>query len=299
MGLRTYLGLKRPAPSSRRPRIGIVAPVKDEAPFLLEWIAYHRALGVEHFLIGDNGGDDGTSELLQALAAAGVIRRTDWLGVRALQKSFYETSIPLMVDLVDVVAMIDADEFLRPLNGLDNIPEAIAEIFARPEAAAASLHWASYGSSGRDEPGEGLVIERFTYRAPEANILNRFYKTVVRPECFGGVIAHKVRLTDGEYVNDLGVANHLSPLTEAVLANSVNWNRLRVDHFVVKSRAEFAAKRRRGRASTIDGIHHDRFFEERDRNEVFDPMPADFIARTKAEIKLLAELLDAPSATAF
>ncbi len=45
---------------------------------MLEWIAYHRALGVEHFVIGDNGGSDLTSELLLALDAAGLIVRLDW-----------------------------------------------------------------------------------------------------------------------------------------------------------------------------------------------------------------------------
>jgi hypothetical protein len=41
-------------------RVGIVAIAKNEARFLLEWVAFHRAVGIRHFFIVDNGGDDGT-----------------------------------------------------------------------------------------------------------------------------------------------------------------------------------------------------------------------------------------------
>jgi len=32
--------------------------VREEAGYLLEWIAYHRVLGVKIFLLADNGGSD-------------------------------------------------------------------------------------------------------------------------------------------------------------------------------------------------------------------------------------------------
>jgi hypothetical protein len=37
--------------------LAIAAPVRCEAPYLIEWIAYHRALGIKLLLLGDNGGD--------------------------------------------------------------------------------------------------------------------------------------------------------------------------------------------------------------------------------------------------
>ena len=42
-------GVRRAVDPRWRPRIAIVAPAKQEAAYLLEWIAYHRALGVEIF----------------------------------------------------------------------------------------------------------------------------------------------------------------------------------------------------------------------------------------------------------
>ncbi len=46
--------------------VSIGAVMKQEAPYIVEWVAWHRALGIE-LIIADNGGTDGTSELLAKL----------------------------------------------------------------------------------------------------------------------------------------------------------------------------------------------------------------------------------------
>ena len=38
--------------------LAICAIFRDEAPFLDEWIAFHRLMGVEHFFLYDNGSVD-------------------------------------------------------------------------------------------------------------------------------------------------------------------------------------------------------------------------------------------------
>jgi hypothetical protein len=54
----------------------------------LEWIAYHRTLGIEAFLLADNGGDDGTSALLQDLHSKRIVFRLDWIGQKYFQLAF-------------------------------------------------------------------------------------------------------------------------------------------------------------------------------------------------------------------
>ncbi len=64
-------------------RVAIVTTMKNEGPFILEWIAYHRAIGVQDFLVYTNDCTDGTDDLLRLLAkkdfAIGGIIRTDVL----------------------------------------------------------------------------------------------------------------------------------------------------------------------------------------------------------------------------
>jgi hypothetical protein len=277
---------------SWRPRVGIVAPVKQEAPYLLEWIAYHRALGVETFMLGDNGGTDHTSELLQALDSLGIIKCLDWRSDVAIQSRFYADAIPRLRNLVDVCAIVDLDEFLHPLGGHRDIPTAVSELFDRPDVSAAALHWALYGSGGRVEPGAGLIIERFTQRAADDHLFHKTVKSLVRPERFDGMLnPHVVVLTNGEYIDD-----HSEPVRWAAAPGtieSVSWCCLRVDHFVLKSRREFEMKVRRGRAGLPPGVspREEDFFISRDRNEINDPMPADFVRRTKDEMARLRERL--------
>src|SRR5580704_3496716 len=60
--------------------LAICAIVKNEHDYLLEWIAYHRVVGVDHFLIYNNSGldDDGTTELLQKLRRIDAVELVPW-----------------------------------------------------------------------------------------------------------------------------------------------------------------------------------------------------------------------------
>ena len=39
-------------------RLAIGAIFKNEGPYILEWIAFHRAVGVDRFFIADNASDE-------------------------------------------------------------------------------------------------------------------------------------------------------------------------------------------------------------------------------------------------
>lgn len=282
-------GVRTVVDALRRPRVGLAAPVREEAPYLLEWIAYHRALGIESILLADNGGADRTSELLEALHEVGLIHRVvEPSDDPAFQTRFDLDAAGRLRGLVDVVSLTDVDEFLRPLNGRSDIPSCAAEIFARHDVSAVALSLVVYGSSGRDEPGDGLVVERFTRRAPDDHVFHRTIKSMVRPERLAAMLnPHQVVVTCGDYVNDRGDALQWAEAPAVTL--SASWNSLRADHFVVKSYREYLQKAARGHR---DGaIRDEAFFRSRDRNDVTDPIPEEFVARTKAELVLVHDRL--------
>ena len=78
------------------------------------------------------------------------------------------------------------------------------------------------------------------------------------------------------------------------ISSKVVWEKVRVDHFVLKSREEFATKRTRGMALEFPRPDWDAFFDVHDRNEIAVPMPLELVARTKREILVLTRMLETP-----
>lgn len=58
---------------SKKPKFLIVSMMKNEGPYILEWVAHHLSIGVEHFLIFSNDCDDGTDRILDRLSALGYM----------------------------------------------------------------------------------------------------------------------------------------------------------------------------------------------------------------------------------
>jgi hypothetical protein len=276
------------------PVLAIVAPVRDEAPYLLEWIAYHRALGIDTFLLADNGGDDTTSELLQDLDRQQLIKRFDWRAQQRFQLEFYRQALHFARDFVQGLFFIDADEFLRPQG--DSISDVARKWLSDPSIGAVALNWAIYGSAGQQQRDDRLVIERFTRRAPQEFSANKHAKTFARVDCCAGPAEnpHAVTLRTGRYVDTCGKDvrwdvshGHLVGITE-----TITWGLLRVDHFVLKSREEFEAKRARGRLITpMNSDAWGAYYAFHDQNEVEDPMPPELVERTKREIHRMTHQL--------
>ena len=277
------------------PELAIVAPVKSEARYLIEWIAYHRVLGVRQFYLADNGGEDGTSELLQALDSAGLIARLDWRGAKYFQQDFYNKTIPHLIGLVDIVAVVDCDEFLRPLDGCASLTEAVAGYFSNPKVVVVGINWASYGSSGRISTGDGLVLERFTRRAPQDFDPNRMIKCLIRPRDFipnnPGPHFFNFDRPGGHYINSRGDEVEWVRPGQLGCTKHVVWNTLRLDHFSIKSRDEYRLKISRGAVLNAHNIGNDEYFRRHDVNEIDDPADADLVARTRIEMERITSLL--------
>src|SRR5262249_26730305 len=286
---------------SRAPVLAIVAPVRGEAAYLLEWIAYHRVLGIDSFLLADNGdGSDNTSELLERLEGHNVVKRFDCRNRNDFQLLFYSQALGFARGFAQGLFFIDADEFLRPQSH-GSVSDIARKWLSDQSIGAVALNWAIYGSSGRQKRDDGLVIERFTRRAPQEFSVNKHAKAFVRLDCCAGLPEnpHAVALRRGRYVDSRGeeVRWDLSHGHPVGITQTVTWDLLRVDHFILKSREEFEAKRARGRLITpmTEGAW-EVYYAAHDRNEVEEPMPDELVQRTKDEIaritKQLAEAVD-------
>lgn len=241
------------------PRLGVAAVIKNELDALQEWVAFHLAVGVEHFVIADNGSSDGSYTYLRELSRLGLVTLVHPTGGdHTVSEPFaYRSLLAACPTHLDIVAFIDADEFLLPLDeGRDSqdgdsqdtpdntLPENglrawLGKIFSDPDVSALALNSACFGSSGESFRGDGLVIERFTQRSYSKFRYNRLYKSVVRPSRVSHFEneRHAV-LTAGRYVNSKGAPLQLAKEQPGV-SRRVCWQGARINHYAVKSVEEF------------------------------------------------------------
>ena len=107
-------GFARAATSARRVAC-VLATAKDEGAYLIEWIAYHRAIGFDHIFLYTNDNTDGSDDLLRLLADAGII---SWfrneIGPGSLpQHRAYGHALSVMPDILDYrwTLIADIDEY--------------------------------------------------------------------------------------------------------------------------------------------------------------------------------------------
>ncbi|MBR9763733.1 MAG: glycosyltransferase family 2 protein [Rhodobacteraceae bacterium] len=143
-------------------RITAVTCVKNEGPFLLEWIAYNRVIGVTDFLFYSNDCSDGTDRLLDRLRAHGVVRhRPNPAEGRNYQMEALKdaaTKRPVVKN-ADWVWIADVDEFLNIHVGDHTIPALIAAC-GDPQAISVSFQF--FGNDGVEAFEDRPVIGQFT-----------------------------------------------------------------------------------------------------------------------------------------
>ncbi|GLS13877.1 glycosyltransferase family 2 protein [Hydrogenophaga electricum] len=277
---------------------GIAAIFKNEAPYLIEWLAHHRVLGIDRFFLADNESNDGTAELLQALQQAGVVRFVHVpTSAGSPQGAGYRMILEAFGAHADWLAFMDADEFLMPAEeGFD-----LAGWFralAAPDVGAVALNWAVYGSSGRVYADDGPVQSRFRFRAPASFESHHHVKSILRLTALSdNVRPHTSSLRPGfRYLQadgqDFRVRDHYQDQSGDGLSQRLCWSPVRVNHYVIKSWVEyFYKKSSRGSAAGAGGAYQADFFYFHDHNDVEDAPSEAHQERVRREAAWIREMV--------
>ncbi|MDF1855603.1 glycosyltransferase family 2 protein [Pseudooceanicola sp.] len=242
----------------------IVGCMKNEAPYIIEWVAYHRAIGFDNFLIYTNDCSDGTDKILQRLDAMGIVQHRDndgWTGNSPQQFALDAALNEPVLKNAEWIAHIDVDEFvnIRCGNGtLDDFFERVSH------ATNVAMTWRLFGHNGVTRYADEFVIEQFDSCAPKFCPKPHTawgFKTMFRNiGAYGKLSCHRPnkpaedRLGDIAWVNGSG-----APMGGDVVRNgwrnskrSIGYDLIQLNHYALRSAESYLVKRQRGRALHVD-----------------------------------------------
>ncbi|QHO73912.1 hypothetical protein ACH79_15955 [Bradyrhizobium sp. CCBAU 051011] len=280
--------------------LALVAIMKNEGTYLLEWIAHYRLIGVRNIIIYDNDTADPGREMLEKLAASGLITLHKWtveVGISP-QLSAYADALLRYRDAFEFLAFFDADEFLVQKTST-SITRWLPTLPA--DVGAIAINQRVFGSSGHRKRGAGLVVARFQLAAEPDYDENRWVKSIYRSssvEVIGD--CHRGKLKSGKYIlPNRQVA--FSDDNATGKAEQIDYSLFQLNHYIIKSEEEFLIKRQRGggmghtQAARLKRYEDLNFFRGRDMkiNASRDDQLGKSVAEIQAEIGYLEQAISA------
>lgn len=263
----------------------VVAAMRNEGPFILEWVAWQTMLGFDDILILHNDCTDHSPKMLQKLEKAGWIttqrhrppedRTPKFSAHRKAHKH------PL-VQNCDWMFLCDVDEFLLLHTDEGTVQSFLGD--GAPDMAGIAIHWKSFGDSGLEKWNDKLIHRTYTHAAPQNTQPNTFFKSFIhKPTRFERFSEHSPRVWLGEgkwnegpnhWTRSNGKKMHgFDPDTNPKRLTKPPWithENAQVNHYIIRSQENFEFKRGRPSASANVDRYSQAFFEKFNRNDEED-----------------------------
>jgi hypothetical protein len=221
-------------------RLAVAAIMKNEAPYIKEWIEYHRMMGVEKFYLYDNESSDGVKDLLEPYIRSGLVKYIYFPGIGVSnQLCAYQDALRRFRNDTEWLAVVDLDEFIVPVSKpkiIDVVDELRAELWSRKRKKlfGVAVHWVQYGYSDHYKKPDGLVIENF--RRNDGPVMHM--KSIFNPRA--AIFTAPLSVHTPIYL-DFGFG-HNERCEKRPWEAPISADIIRINHYVTKSYEEYAKK---------------------------------------------------------
>lgn len=256
----------------------IVTMMKDEAPFLLHWIAHHRMIGFDRIVVFTNDCGDGTDAMLDRLAAIGeVIHHPNPVPDGGKPQPLALRRAGKLAEVVqsEWLIALDVDEYVQVKAGSGDLDDLFA---TAPEADGFALTWRVMGASGHVGWTDAPVTEAYTHSAPDLFRKGWGVKTLFRP--FEGMKLgihrptvkgrDKAALAARAWVN-----GSAKPMTRGFMDGmwrsslaTLGYAHAEVAHFATQSQEAYLRRAARGNVNAKPDKYDPTYYAIFDRNEV-------------------------------
>ncbi|WP_419739106.1 glycosyltransferase family 2 protein [Ruegeria sp.] len=248
-----------------RGRCAIVTTMKNEGPFILEWLAYHRAIGFDDFLIYTNDCTDGTDTMLEMLQSKGLVQHRDnpfrQMDMRPQHAALHSADDEQIVRDATWVACIDVDEYVNIKCGDGTLDALFAAV---PDANMIAMTWRLFGNGDSHEFEDRSIIEQFQRCAPEyARKPHQAwgFKTLFRNiGLFRKLGVHRPKGLNPQLWEEINWVNGSgAPMPRSMFRNgwrstinTYGYDLVQLNHYAVRSAESFLVKRDRGRVNHVE-----------------------------------------------
>lgn len=280
----------------------LLSSFRNEAPFVLEFVAHHKVLGFDEIIIASNDCTDGTAEILSALDAMGVIRHLPCKPppkVTAQHHAYAQIRRRFGVNAAAWLMILDADELLNIHVGRGRVADLIAAQGGEPDLIL--INWAIFGAGGHEVWADEPSSRRFTRRLRTLSGVGLVKSLFRRPGAWKAFSNHhpygheegpplRVAFAGGLWTEEMPAASVEFGTLRNVKPRLGSFRLAQVNHYITRTVDSFALRRDRGRGAAPTGKANDRHTEEYFRRMSSGDFEDDTILRYDAEVaSLMAE----------
>lgn len=284
----------------------LISNMKNEGPFVLEWVAHHLVLGFDQIIVASNDCSDGTDRLLAGLADAGFIAHVPnevKPGEIPQHAGYAKIRKRHDIDSADWLMMLDADEFLNVHLGAGQVSDLTAR--AEPEVDVIALNGMFFAAEPEVNWRKGPICPRFQMRLPIKHEANIALKTLTRaPARFREI--HNHSLVNLREKAPLGVlwGDGTQTQTDPELPlwkqlrngkiHAVSHRLAQYNHYGLKTWDSFMQRRLRGRGAVAqtteaNARHTDAYWQSRNQPEAHDDSILRYGAAVRAKMDLMLQ----------
>lgn len=228
--------------------LSICTIFQDEAPFLKEWIEFHKLQGVKHFYLYNNNSKDNYKSVLQPYIHSTEVTLIDWPYTYppgeadkwlSIQRGAYKHCLKKYGKDTSWLAVIDTDEFLFCPNG-----EKLTAFLKRyTRYGGVCVNWLLFGTSNvQNIPQGSLMIELLTKCSYPDHPRNARVKSIVQPRYVANCkTAHSFSYKGTFAVNAKGKRiNNLN-------SHNIIHDKIRINHYWTRTEEHFEEKKSKSR----------------------------------------------------
>jgi hypothetical protein len=262
-----------------------ISMMKDEGPYVLEWIAHHLAVGFTRIIVYTNDCTDGTDLMLMRLEELGLaFHRVNAIpeGQRPQPSALNYAQEEPLVAASDWVMVFDADEFLCIKYGDGTLDDMLSAAKAQG-ANGIVVTWRIFGSGGIQHWSRAMVSEQYLMAAPPSWNKGWGVKTLFTfdPE-YWKLGIHRPKLKNKwletdfpdtvKWLNGSGrpMEDYFKFRGWRSITRTVGYDWAQLNHYAVKSIDSYAIRKFRGNVNFKKDKYNSDYWSLQDRNEVRD-----------------------------